>query len=124
MFKQKLKRLISDISRKTFLEKTNIPPSTLSIWLTSDVEPDPDRQIKICKALGLPDGYFFRDEKLPVRTSNNMTVTEAAKLLGCSVEFIHRGLQQRVFPWGYAVECNEHWAYYINGPKLREIERL
>ncbi len=49
-------------------------------------------------------------------------VREAAELTGLPAQTIRVGLQQNVFPWGYAVKCKSYYVYYINVDKLREIE--
>lgn len=42
-----------------------------------------------------------------------------------SVSTIRAGLQQGVFPWGYAIETSEgRWSYIINRPRFEEIEGL
>ena len=49
-----------------------------------------------------------------------MTVTEAARLMGVSEEFIRAGIRQQVFPWGYAVRVNSRYSYWINREKFME----
>ncbi len=48
-----------------------------------------------------------------------MTVTEAAKALGVSPQFIRVGLQQQRLPFGEAVKMSKRWVYHINAEKLR-----
>ena len=53
------------------------------------------------------------------------TVEEVAKALHKSNETIRCGLQQRVFPWGYAIECaGGRWSYIINRLRFEQIEGI
>lgn len=36
-----------------------------------------------------------------------------------SPRFVRRGLQDGVFPWGYAVKL-DHWSYFISSVKFTE----
>ncbi len=49
-------------------------------------------------------------------------VQEASELTGLPEQTIRVGLQQKVFPWGYAIKRKSTWAYYINKTKLLECE--
>ena len=57
-----------------------------------------------------------------------MTVEEAAKQLGISVQTLRVGLQKKEFPFGKAIMTTEpensktgkgRWTYYINPERLR-----
>lgn len=52
--------------------------------------------------------------------NNRLSVEEAAKLLGANAQFIRIGLQQGVFPWGYAVKTSSHYTYFIITNKFEE----
>lgn len=55
--------------------------------------------------------------------SNSITVADAAKMMGTSKLFIRLGLQQNIFPWGYAVKVSDkRYTYYINAEKFKETE--
>lgn len=47
----------------------------------------------------------------------NVSVKEAAKILGVSQQFVRIGLQQKVLPIGTAVQMSSKWTYHIS-PKL------
>ncbi len=49
-------------------------------------------------------------------------VADAAKMTGLPAQTIRVGLQQGVFPWGYAVRRKSTWTYYINRQKLIQTE--
>ena len=53
----------------------------------------------------------------------NLSCKEAASLMGVSVEFIHRGLQDGTLPFGAAVKL-EKWTYYISPVKFAEFTGL
>lgn len=52
---------------------------------------------------------------------NNMTVTEAAALMGVSPQFVRVGLQKGVLPFGYAVQVSsKRYTYFISKQKFKE----
>ena len=53
------------------------------------------------------------------------TSEEAAVFLGMDKGTVRKGLQQGVFPWGYAIKTSENrWAYFINANRFAEIEGI
>ena len=51
---------------------------------------------------------------------NRLTVKKVAELMGASEWFIRRGLQQGLFPWGYAVKTSSKYTYWISPIKFTE----
>lgn len=51
---------------------------------------------------------------------NRLTVEEAAKLMEASPQFVRIGLQQGLFPWGYAVKMSSEYTYFISASKFTE----
>lgn len=49
----------------------------------------------------------------------NVTVKDAAKILGKSEQFVRIGLQRNLLPIGTAVRMSNRWTYHIS-PKLLE----
>lgn len=49
-----------------------------------------------------------------------MKVSEAAKLLNKSPQFIRIGLQRGILPFGYAVKMSSKYTYHISESKLYE----
>lgn len=49
-----------------------------------------------------------------------MTVTECAKLLGKSPQFVRVGLQRNILPFGYAIKMSTVWTYHISEVKVYE----
>lgn len=53
--------------------------------------------------------------------NNNMSVAEASKLMGVSLQFIRVGLQKGILPFGYAVQITRgRYTYYISRQKFLE----
>lgn len=46
-----------------------------------------------------------------------ISVKEAAKIMGCSQQFIRIGLQRGILPIGHAVKLKQ-WVYFISTPLL------
>lgn len=49
-----------------------------------------------------------------------MKVSEVARLLGKSEQFVRIGLQRGILPFGYAVKMSWKWCYHISEHKVRE----
>lgn len=52
---------------------------------------------------------------------NRLSVKKVAELMGASEQFVRRGLQQGLFPWGYAVKISSRWTYWISPVKFTEF---
>ena len=50
----------------------------------------------------------------------NVPVAVAAKLMNKNVEFLYMGLQQGIFPFGYAVKTSIKYSYFIRSVKFEE----
>lgn len=65
-----------------------------------------------------------RDGSLPIgaedQVKNRLSVKQVADLMGASEWFIRRGLQQGMFPWGYAVKTSSKYTYWISAAKFTE----
>lgn len=49
----------------------------------------------------------------------NIKVSDAARILGKSEQFVRVGLQRNILPIGTAVQLSSRWTYHIS-PKLLE----
>ena len=84
-------------------------------------------------ALGLSPNYF-EEEQIPssepeepiiVGRIKKLLPEEAALYLGLSKDTVRRGLQQGIFPWGYAIKTSKNrWTYFINANRFAEIEGM
>lgn len=50
----------------------------------------------------------------------NISVKEAAEILGVSQQFVRIGLQQGTLPIGTAVKMSSRWTYHISPKLLKE----
>ena len=132
-FDEKLKKAMQQlgINQAQLVGMTGIGKSSISQYLSGKNVPSEERQKNIAVSLGLSPDYFERD--VPVvteRSTNNISVPKldvqiAAKLLGMNHNTIRKGLQQGIFPWGYAIHTSENrWTYFINAIRFSEIERI
>lgn len=51
--------------------------------------------------------------------NDRVKISDAAKLMGCSEQFIRIGLQRQTLPIGHAVKMKQ-WCYYISKPLLEQ----
>jgi hypothetical protein len=50
----------------------------------------------------------------------NVSVKQAAEIMGKSQQFIRVGLQRGLLPFGIAVKMSSKWTYYISPKKFYE----
>ena len=131
-FSEKLKKAMQDlnINQKQLCVMTGIGKSSISQYLSGKNIPTDERQRKIALAIGLKEDYFCSGSKKAVIKNNGegiqkLLVCDAAKLLGMNHDTVRKGLQQGVFPWGYAIKTSENrWVYFINAKSFAEIEHV
>lgn len=133
-FSEKLKKAMQDldISQAQLVGLTGIGKSSISQYLSGKNTPTEGRQRSIAASLGLDPDYFEKDdapmvvmpkEVLEDGVIRRLDVREAARLLGMNHVTVRKGLQQGVFPWGYAIRTSENrWSYFINARRFAEIE--
>jgi hypothetical protein len=102
---------------------------SVSMYLSNQVVPPSKAQEEIALALGLAPDYFEQDEERERKLIKNagaistISVADVASLMHMGVSTIRLGLQQGVFPWGYAVKTSENrWSYFINAKRFADIE--
>lgn len=102
---------------------------SVSMYLSGQVVPPTNVQEEIALALGLASDYFEQDEERERKLIKNagaistISVADVASLMHMGVSTIRLGLQQGVFPWGYAVKTSENrWSYFINAKRFADIE--
>lgn len=103
---------------------------SISMYLNDKTTPSEQVQSDIAVSLGLTPDYFEQEETpvtfKPSKCEDGiptLTVHEVAKLMHKHTNTIALGLQQGVFPWGYAIHTSEHrWSYFINAKRFAEIE--
>jgi hypothetical protein len=98
------------------------------MYLNDKTVPSVQVQSEIAISLGLDADYFEQDEEPVVKIAKSGTVQKldvevAAKILQMNHSTVRKGLQQGVFPWGYAIHTSENrWVYFINAKRFAEIE--
>lgn len=123
-FAQRLKQAMDDckISQAELSVATGIGRSSISQYLSGKNIPRTAVIEKLALALSVDSNYFQDEEAAtsspreiqPRSNKKKMTTRQAARLMGKSEQFVRKGLQSGVFPFGYAVKTSTKWAYYIN----------
>lgn len=112
------------ISQSKLADLTGIGKSSISQYLSGKNEPSNERKKHIAVALGLDEKYFEFKQMQPVKPAIGknvrIMVEDAGKLMGKSWEFVARGLQDGIFPFGYAVKFENRWSYFISAAKFTE----
>ncbi|MFR4543129.1 MAG: helix-turn-helix domain-containing protein [Enterocloster sp.] len=131
-FSEKLKRAMQQlgISQTQVVGMTGKSKGSISMYLNDKTTPSEKVQSDIAVSLGLAPDYFEQEEAavvvMPKETEGKikrLLPEEAAVLLGMDKGTVRKGLQQGVFPWGYAIKTSENrWAYFINARRFAEIE--
>lgn len=131
MFKDRLNQAMQDLNlNQTKLSQlTGIGKSSISQYLSGKNEPTEKRQGEIAAALGLPHDYFSEgDIAVEVKKHGSiprLTLTETAKIMGISKDALANGLQDGVYPWGYAMRGRgTKRIYFINAKRFAEIEGI
>lgn len=123
-FGETLKNLMKDlgISQTKLSELTGIGRSSISQYLSGKNEPSGERRRKMALALGVQEDYFELFDPVADISQDvcvNVPLPVAAKLMGKSREWVAQGLQEGIFPWGYAVKLSK-WSYFISSVKFTE----
>lgn len=131
-FSEKLKKAMQDlgINQAKVVSLTGKSKGSISQYLSGKQTPSAEVQRDIAVSLGLNPDYFEQETptlELAKKTDGVQTldVMVAAKLLHMNHNTVRKGLQQGVFPWGYAIKTSENrWVYFINAVRFSEIERV
>lgn len=131
-FSEKLKKAMQQlgINQAQVVGLTGKSKGSISMYLNDKTVPSEKVQSDIAVSLGLAPDYFEQEEAavivMPKEAEGKikkMLPEEAAVFLGMDKGTVRKGLQQRVFPWGYAIKTSENrWAYFINARRFAEIE--
>lgn len=136
VFGEKLKNAMQELglNQRQVCGMTGKSKGSVSQYLSGKQIPSEEVQRDIAVSLGLSEDYFSKADKhtvvLPKKEVRNGTiprlgVDKVAKLLHMTPQTIRMGLQQGVFPWGYAIKTSEnHWCYFINAKRFSEIEQI
>lgn len=136
-FAEKLKKAMQELNlnQRQVVTLTGKSKGSVSQYLSGKQIPSEDVQSAIATSLGLASDYFtgMDQEELPVMppievkagTIPKLDVAKASKLMGMNHNTVRKGLQQGVFPWGYAVHTSDNrWSYFINAKRFAETEGI
>lgn len=77
--------------------------------------------MEIIKAKGIKRVLKIKNEYYKIERrqlmNKNISVREAAEIMGKSQQFVRIGLQRGLLPFGIAIKMSSKWTYYIS-PKL------
>jgi transcriptional regulator with XRE-family HTH domain len=132
-FSEKLKKVMQElnINQRQVCGIIGKSKGSVSQYLSGKQTPSEDAQRDIAVSLGLAPDYFSRDDENPSIQKmvlqdgviKRLLPEDAAKLMGVEKRTVRLGLQQGVFPWGYAIKTSEtRWTYFINARRFAEIE--
>lgn len=135
-FSEKLKKAMQQLglNQAQVVGMTGKSKGSISMYLNDKTTPSEKVQSDIAVSLGLAPDYFEQEEAQVVVMPKGavaegrikrMLPEEAALFLGMDKGTVRKGLQQGVFPWGYAIKTSENrWAYFINANRFAEIEGI
>lgn len=131
-FSDKLKSAMQPlgINQAKVVSLTGKSKGSISQYISGKQTPSAEVQRDIAVSLGLNPDYFEQNsEQVQLNVKGNtygiktLDVTEVAKVMHMNHNTVRKGLQQGVFPWGYAIKTSENrWVYFINALRFAEIE--
>lgn len=131
-FSEKLKNAMQQlgINQAKVVALTGKSKGSISQYLSGKQIPSEMVQRDIAVSLGLAPEYFEHEEAAVMKIAKtgsgyipSLDVAVAAKMLRMNHNTVRKGLQQGVFPWGYAIKTSEkRWVYFINAARFAEIE--
>lgn len=135
-FAEKLKKAMQELNlnQRQVVTMTGKSKGSVSQYLSGKQIPSEDVQSAIATSLGLDADYFTKDDErlviLPASEVRDGKIPRllpevAATYLGMDKATVRKGLQQGVFPWGYAVHTSDNrWSYFINAKRFAEVEGI
>lgn len=129
-FSEKLKKAMQElgINQAKVVSLTGKSKGSISQYISGKQTPPAEVQRDIAVSLGLAPDYFEQEIAIVQLAKNTdgiktLDVVEVAKVMHMNHNTVRKGLQQGVFPWGYAIKTSENrWVYFINAVRFAEIE--
>ena len=129
-FSEKLKKAMQElgINQAKVVSLTGKSKGSISQYISGKQTPPAEVQRDIAVSLGLAPDYFEQEVTVVQLAKNTdgiktLDVVEVAKVMHMNHNTVRKGLQQGVFPWGYAIKTSENrWVYFINAKRFAEIE--
>ena len=121
-FAEKLRLLLDEkqLSCAELAERCGISKSGVSQYLSGKIVPRDRTKKKIAYVLGVEFGELDEDLDGRAIDNSNVTVSECARLLGKSEQFVRVALQQGIAPFGFAVKNKSEYNYHISRKLLCE----
>lgn len=95
--------------------------STVSMYLSGRTVPPEPIQTLIASVLGCTiEDLNECDDGYDVHELKNVSISECARILGKSEQFVRVALQTGAAPFGFAVKTSSMWSYHISAKKLKE----
>lgn len=120
-----------NLNQRQVCGMTGCSKASVSQYLSGKNVPSEQKQREIAESLGVDPEYFKecaepdKTKIIQKGTMKKMLPEVCAKILGVGKETIRLGLQQGVFPWGYAVQTSPgRWTYIINEQRFIDIEGI
>ena len=135
-FSEKIKKVMQELNlnQLQLAGITGKSRASISQYLSDKQIPTIAAQQEIAVALGLDKDYFIsQEQKTSLKLKHEpdsymiqkLDVMTVSRLMGMNHVTVRKGLQQGVFPWGYAIHTSENrWTYFINAKSFAEIEHV
>ena len=94
--------------------------SSISQYLSGRTVPPKSIQEKIASVLGCAVEDLNEEDECNVHELKNVSISECARILGKSEQFVRIALQTGAAPFGFAVKTSSIWSYHISAKQLKE----
>ncbi len=110
-----------NITQADLSSMTGIGRSGISQYLSGKNKPGQKALTIIANALNVSEEWLIESDEAATSKIINVPIDRAAKLMGVGKQFIRVGLQNGIFPFGYAVKISgKRFSYYISPKKFSE----
>ena len=101
-------------------QKIGKSKSSISQYLSGRTVPPESIQEKIASVLGCTVEDLNEEDECNVYELKNVSISECARILGKSEQFVRIALQTGAAPFGFAVKTSSIWSYHISAKRLKE----
>lgn len=125
MFKDRLKQAMveREVSQAELAAKIGKGKSSVSQYLSGKNVPKMDVQRQIAEVLDCSVEWLNSEVPANDTSTNglkNVSIADAAKILGKSEQFVRVALQMGTAPFGFASKNKTIWSYHISPKKLAD----
>lgn len=110
------------LKQKELAEQTGLNAASISQYVSGKNKPNRIALAKLAQALEVEESWLTGQADLEKQYNTvKLSITQAAKLMGASPQFIRLGLQRKELPFGYAMKMNgNRYVYHISPKKFSE----